>query len=113
MRQPCLGVITKDFFSFFGWGCVCSGGMTWTGMDSLINNHHVFLPDLNWSHMLSLEPRHRQPNVHQQVLIGPRLRLWISTKPHCGRRDLAVRNFTFADQNKVRTGKWSLYITAM
>lgn len=52
----CLVEIKWDFF----WG---------GGMDSLINNHHPFLPDLNWSHMLSLEPRHKQLNVHLQILI--------------------------------------------
>lgn len=49
----CVGEIKRDFLG---------GGVTW--MDSLINNHHPFLPDLNWSHMRSLEPRHRQLNVH-------------------------------------------------
>lgn len=33
------------------------GGETSAGMDSLINNHYLFLPDPSWSHMLMLKPR--------------------------------------------------------
>lgn len=32
------------------------GGEIQAGMDSLINNHYLFLPDPNWSHTLTLKP---------------------------------------------------------
>lgn len=53
--------------------------MTWTGMDSLINNHYPFLPDLNWSNMLSVS-RHKQLNVHCQILVELKLTEWMSEK---------------------------------
>lgn len=92
------------FHSFFEcWGCVCSGGMTRSGMDSLINNHHLFLPDLNWSHMLWLEHRHKQANARRQVLIGPLAHsVDITIKLHSTGRDLAARNFMLTGRNKVR-----------
>lgn len=83
-------------------------------MDSLINNHHLFLPDLNWSHMLWLESRNKQANGHHRVLIGSSAHaVVIKIKLHSTGRDSAARNLALAAPNKVRTGKLNPHTTSV
>lgn len=103
----CWGNSRLSLLSWWDKEGYFKGGVTWTGMDSLINNHHPFLPDLKWSHMLSLESRHMQFNS----------KYWLSRSSQCGcqkrgwkRGKLAGRNLTSSDQWKVRTMRSSLNI---
>lgn len=53
----CLVKIKRNFLGKENVAGVQRGGETWTGMDSLINNHHRFLPDLVTHALAGVQPQ--------------------------------------------------------